>query len=214
MGRGKPAKGELRVSRADRDDAVRRLRAYESKGYLAENEAMARIGLVEASTTTDEIAAAFVDLPQLGAKSPSTERRISQDDRADAVELLREALLQHRITADEFVAAKAQVDEARTRQEIDAAFHGLTKPKRAMLADQARRSAKEVTTSTGRAVRAGGRRVVSTVLRTALVLLLFLVALVATLVGNGVVAAISVLGALLVVVSGAAGRRGGRSRTR
>lgn len=198
--RRRPKKGDLRVSADDRRDAVRRLEAYAARGYLDAAAAATRTRLVEASSTFNDIAAVFTDLPSLDTKAPTTERRISSADRADAVERLSAAMLDYRITTEECVAAKDQIEKARTREEIDAAFHGLTDSKRAMAMNQAAQAAKQAATVTVRAVKAGGRRVVSTILRAAIALVLMVIGIVAAIAGSGIVAAICLAGAACAAI--------------
>lgn len=150
--------GDLRLSDADRADAVRRLRVHESMGHLRSEEASDRIAVVDASKTPDEIAKLFADLPALPARAPSIERRISTQDRQDAIGLLEKAYSEGRIEADECAAAKDQVHAARTRSEIDAAFHGLSSPTRVAAAKTAANVTKGTAGLTTRMVAEGGRR--------------------------------------------------------
>jgi uncharacterized protein DUF1707 len=144
--------GERRVSDADRADAIRRLRVHESMGRLDKPEAEERIAAVEASRTPDEIAQLFVDLPALPARPPSVARRISSQDRQDAIHLLEKAYSEGRMKPEECARAKDQVHAARTRTEIDAAFHGLSTPTRVVAEETATKAAKTTATLTARAL--------------------------------------------------------------
>lgn len=122
--------GDLRASDADRADAVRRLEMHKKLGHLTDVEEKHLVGLVKRSKTPNEIAKAFVGLPALPARPSGAERRISIEDRDKAIDLLQGARQEGRIGSDEYAAAREQVNSARTRSEIEAAFRGLETPSR------------------------------------------------------------------------------------
>ncbi len=155
----KLGRGDLRLSNAGRTDAIRRLEVHKSMGHLTGTEAEARVTLVRGSTTPDQVAKLFVDLPALPARPPSNERRISTQDRDDAIDLLEKARLEGRIEEHEHAAAKAQVRAARTRSELDAAFHGLSTPTHAAVVKTASNVTKQAAGVTARVAMEGGRRV-------------------------------------------------------
>jgi hypothetical protein len=111
---------------------------------------------VEAAATPNQIAAVFVGagLPELPARSPATARRASTQDRNEAIGLLEKAYAEGRLEAHECAAAKDRVNAARTREEIDAAFHGLSSPSRVA----AKQKASTATSATSRAMAAGSHR--------------------------------------------------------
>lgn len=150
---------QLRVSDADRIDAIRRLRAHEAMGHLEGAEASDRVEAVKSSMTPEEVARSFVDLPALTARPPSIERRISTQDRQDAIFLLERAYSEGRIEVHECAAAKDQVVNARTRSEIDAAFHGLSTPRRAAMGAKASSATKQAADLGSQVLTEGGRRV-------------------------------------------------------
>lgn len=83
-------RGELRASDADREDAFRRIEVHEQMGHINQAELSMLSSAVKVAATPNEIAKIFVDagLPELPARSPSTERRVSSQDRAEATRLL------------------------------------------------------------------------------------------------------------------------------
>lgn len=111
--------------------------------------------------TPNEITKVFVDegLPELPARTPTTEHRVSAQDRAEAIALLAKAYAEGRIQAHECAEATDQVSHARTRGEIDAAFHGLSIPRRVAAAKAASNTAEQTAKLTTRVVGEGGRRV-------------------------------------------------------
>lgn len=152
-------RGDFRSSDADREDAYRRLRVHQSMGHLNEVEIAKLSAAVKVAATPNEITKIFVDagLPELPARSPSTERRVSTQARAEAIGLLEEAYAEGRIEAHECAAAKDQVSAARTRSEIDAAFHGLSSPSRVAAANAAGQTVELTTRAVGEAGRRAGR---------------------------------------------------------
>jgi Domain of unknown function (DUF1707) len=149
-------RGEFRASHADRKDAYHRLALHEKMGHLNEVEASELERDIDACATLNGIGQLFVaaGLPELPARSPVTERRVSSQDRAKAVALLEKAYAEGRLKTHECAEAKDQVSAARTRNEIDAAFHGLSSPTRVAVANTAGETAR---LTTG-AIREGGRR--------------------------------------------------------
>lgn len=156
---------------------------------------------VDASTTLNEIAKAFVDasLPELPARSPSTERRVSAQDRDEAISLLWEAHAEGRIKAHEYAAAKHQVSVARTRSEIDAAFHGLSSPTRVAAA----RTASNVTKQTTHMVAEGGRRAGKAFRRGMFASGALMIGIILLIAGVGAGALICFVGAVLLFISAA-----------
>lgn len=191
--------GDLRASRADREDAIRRLEMHRSMGHLNEDEMSARIELLDASRTPKDIAKVLVDLPPLAAGSPPEERRISTQDRDQAIDLLEESRREGRITAGEHEAAKAQVRAARTRSEINAAFHGLSSPTRVAAA----KTASNMTKQTTRLVAEGGRRARKSFQRALLAVAALMIGVILVIAGMGIGALICFVGAVLLFVSAA-----------
>jgi hypothetical protein len=154
--RKKPHARTRSASHADREDAYRRLALHEEMGHLNEVEASELGRDTDACVTLNEIAQVFVaaSLPELPARSPVTERRISLQEKAEAVALLEEAYAEGRLEPHECAEAKDRVNVARTRSEIDAAFHGLSSPTRLAVVNKAGQTA-SLTTGV---IREGGRR--------------------------------------------------------
>lgn len=194
---------DLRVSDADRADAIRRLRAHESMGHLEETEARHRVSVVEASKTPDEIARLFADLPALAARPPSIERRVSSRDRQDAIHLLEKAYSEGRIEPEECAAAKDRVHAARTRTEIEAAFHGLSTPTRVVAEERAVKAATQTATFTARAFVQIRRRTGKAFRRAVFAVGALLIGIVLAVAGIGAGALISFLCAVLLFVSAA-----------
>jgi Flp pilus assembly protein TadB len=194
---------QLRVSDADRADAIRRLRAHESMGHLESKEASDRVEAVQASTTPEEIAKLFVELPALTARPPSIERRSSTQDRQDAISLLEKAYSEGRIEAQECAVAKDRVHAARTRSEIDAAFHGLSTPTRAALGEKASSATKQATELSSSALAEGGRRAGKAFRRGVLAVGALMIGIVLVIAGVGVGALVFFLGAVVLFVSAA-----------
>lgn len=117
---------DLPASDADRQDAIRQIRLHESVGHLTSDEADKRVEIIYTCRTRGSIAAVLAGLPDVGQRE--VPRRITQRDRDEALKQIDEALLDGRITSDEHAVASAQVNQARTRQELKAAFGGLTNP--------------------------------------------------------------------------------------
>jgi len=195
--------GDLRVSGADRTDALRRLDVHAKMGHLSEGDARLRKSHVEASDTRSEIAKVFVDLPALPDRAPSIERRISQADRDAACDLLEKAHAEGRIEDGEYAAAKAQVRAARTRSELDAAFHGLRSPTH----DAALKTASEVTKkaaeATTRVVSEGGRRIGRSFRYGVLTIGALMLGTILLIAGVGAPALVCFLGAVFFFVSAA-----------
>jgi len=176
---------------------------HESMGHLKPNEASARRELVKASRTPDDVAKVFVDLPALPADSPRAEQRISEQDRDNAVGLLREAHAERRIDADEFVAAEAQVRAARTRNEINAAFRGLSSPIWSAAAKTTSNVAKQTAGLTTRVIAEGGRRARKAFLRVAFAMAAAMIGTILLIAGVGTAALICFVGAVLLFVGAA-----------
>lgn len=197
----KPKAGDLRASDADRKDAIRRLEAHGSLGHLSDDELSARVSLAEASKTSNEISRVFADLPALDASSRSAEPRISKREREEAISLLEEAHSDGRLDHDEHEAALARVHAARTRREIEAAFHGLSTPSRTA----AVKKASSATKQTAGFVAEGGRRLSKAFLRGMLSLGALAIAIVLLIAGIGIAALVCfVVSVTLFVGAGAA----------
>lgn len=194
---------QLRVSDADRADAIRRLQAHESIGHLDCKEASDRIEVVEASTTPEQIARLFAELPALTARPPSIERRISAQDRQDAISLLETAYSEGRIEAHECAAAKDRVHAARTRSEIDVAFHGLSTPTRVALGKKASSAKKQAAELSSSMLAEGRRRTGKALRRGVLALGALMLGVVLLIAGIGVGALVCFLGAVALFVSAA-----------
>jgi hypothetical protein len=198
-------RGEFRASDADRVDAFRRLEVHKSMGHLDEAEVSTLREAVEASATLNEIAKVFVDagLPELPARSPSTERRISAQDRDEAIGLLEKAYAEGRIETGECAAAKDQVSVARTRTEIDAAFHGLSSPTRVAAAKTASGATKQTAKLTTHVVAEGGRRAGKAFRRGVFAVGALMIGIILAVAGIGTGALICFVGAVLLFVSAA-----------
>lgn len=194
-------RGDFRASDADRKDAHRRIDVHQTMGHLDEDRASTLHQEVDSATTLNEIAKVFVDagLPELPARSPSTERRVSSQERAEAISLLEEAYAEGRIETAECAAAKDQVSVARTRSEIDAAFHGLSSPTRVAVAN----TASNVTKQTTHVVAEGGRRVGKAFRRGVFAVGAMMLGLILLIAGIGTAALICFVGAVLLGVSAA-----------
>ena len=153
-------RGEFRASDADREDAYRRLEVHQTMGHIDEEARLRIRAAVEVAETPNEITKVFVaeGLPELPARSPSTERRVSAQDRAAAIGLLEKAFAESRITADECAEATDRVSKARTRSEVDAAFHGLSTPSRVAVEKAAANVAEKTAKLSTPALGEGGRR--------------------------------------------------------
>jgi len=194
-------RGEFRASDADRVDAFRRLEVHRSMGHLDEAEISRLREAVDAAATLNDIVRVFVNagLPKLPARSPSTEQRISSQDRAEAISLLEKAYAEGRIETGECAAAKDQVSVARTRSEIDAAFHGLSSPTRVAVAN----TASNVTKQTTQAVVEGGRRVGKAFRRGVFAAGATMIGVILLIAGIGTAALICFVGGVLFFVSAA-----------
>jgi len=201
----KSKRGEFRASDADRADALRRLEVHESMGHLRADEASTLREALQASTTVSELAKVFVDanLPELPARSPLTERRISTRERDEAVGMLEKACAEGQIEDAECAAAKEQVRVARTRSEIDAAFHGLATPTRIAAAKSASDAARKTARVTSRVAKEGGRRAGKALRRSVLAAGMLMVAVILVIAGIGVGAVICFVGSVLLFVSAA-----------
>jgi Domain of unknown function (DUF1707) len=194
-------RGEFRASDADREDAFRRIKVHETMGHLDEREAWALQMAVKASPTVNDIAKAFVDagLPELPARSPSTERRVSTQEKDEAISLLEKAYAEGRIETGECAAAKDRVSVARTRSEIDAAFHGLASPTRVAVANTTSNVTKQAT----HVFAESGRRVGTAFRRGMLAAGAMMIGVILLIAGIGAAALICLVGAVLVGVSAA-----------
>jgi uncharacterized protein DUF1707 len=196
--------GDLRASNADRRDAIRRLEAHNSLGHLSDDECSARVALVRASKTPNEIAKVFTDLPELAANSASSERRISIRERDEAIDLLEDARLNGQLDEDEHAAAKAQVLAARTRGEIDVAFHGISTPSRAAAVRTASHATKQTVEVTSHVVVEGGRRLGKAFLRGLLSIGMLMIGLILLIAGIGIAALICFVASVLLFVGAGA----------
>lgn len=192
-------RGDFRASDADREDAFRRIRVHQSMGHLDRADALDLRETVEAASSLNEIVRAFelAGLPELPARSPLTERRISTQDRDEAIGLLKKAYAEGRIELGECEAAEEQVRAARTRSEMDAAFHGLSSPTRVAVAN----AASTVTTQTTHAVAIGGRRAGKAFRRWVLSVGALMIGVILLIAGIGTAALICFLGAVILFVS-------------
>lgn len=194
-------RGDFRASDSDREDAHRRIDVHQTMGHLDEDRASTLRQEVDAATTLNAITKVFVDagLPELPARSPSTERRVSSEERAEAISLLEKAYAEGRIETAECAAAKDQVSVARTRSEIDAAFHGLSSPTRVAVAN----TASSVTKQTTHVVTEGGRRVGKAFRRGVLSGGALLMGIILLIAGVGTAALVCFLGAVVLLGSAA-----------
>jgi uncharacterized protein DUF1707 len=199
----KVKRDQLRLSNADRADAIRRLQAHEAMGHLQSAEASHRIKTVEESTSPAEVTQLFVDLPPLTVRPPSIERRISTQDRDEAVLFLEKAFSEGRLTADECAEAKDRVDGARTRSEIDSAFHGLSTPTRAAMAEKASGAAKQAADLGSQVLAESGRRAGKAIRRGVLAVGALMIGIILLIAGVGVGALAFCLGAVVLLASAA-----------
>lgn len=181
---------------------MRRLEVHESMGHLSGDEASMLRQALETSATVNELTKVFVDanLPELPARSPLTERRISTRERDEAMALLERACAEGRIDEAECAAAKEQVRVARTRSGIDGAFHGLSTPTRVAAAKTVSDVARQSVRVTSRVAKEGGRRAGKAVGRGALAVGLLVVAVILAIAGIGTGAVICVVGSVLLFV--------------
>jgi Domain of unknown function (DUF1707) len=186
---------DLPASDADRQDAIRQVRLHESVGHLTSDEADKRIEIISTCRTRESIAAVLADLPDVGQRE--VPHRISQRDRDEALKQIDEALLDGRITPDEHAAASAQVKQARTRPELNAAFSGLPNPTIAAARRKAVDAGRTAAEVSGRAVAEGGRRVSTAVARWIVAVVVAIVGIVTLILGQylvgGVLLAIGVV---------------------
>ncbi len=198
-------RGEFRASNADREDAFRRLEAHRSMGHLDQDELPGLYAAVEAAATPNQIGEVFAiaGLPTLPARSPSTERRVSAPDRAEAIGLLEKAYAEGRLEAHECAAAKDQVSAARTRSEIDGAFHGLSTASRVAAAKTATDLAEQTAGLTRRAIGESGRRARRAFRHGVFALAALMIGVILLIAGIGTAALVCFVGAVLLFVSAA-----------
>lgn len=204
--RGRKAqRGEFRASGEDRADAFRRLEAHKSLGHIGEREAATVRKEIEDAETPNEIVEVFVhaNLPELPARSPATEGRVSDQDRRSAIARLEMAQREGRLTPEECAAATNRVYAARTRNEIDAAFHGLPSPSRAARAEAASTVAGQGAALGSRMVKEGGRRAGKVFRRGVLSIGALLLGFIFLIAGMGMVALVCFVVAVLLFVSAA-----------
>lgn len=201
----KRKRGDFRASDADRADAVRRLEVHEQMGHLRPDEAPALREALKSSVTLNDLTGVFVDanLPELPARSPLTERRISERERDEAVELLDKACAEGRIDDDECAAASERVRVARTRNEIDAAFHGLSTPTRVAASKAASDLARHTARVTSHVAKEGGRRAGKAVRRGVLAVGMLMLAVILAIAGIGIGAFVCFVGSVLLFVGAA-----------
>jgi Domain of unknown function (DUF1707) len=169
------------ASDADRQDAKRQIGLHESVGHLTSDEASARIRIIDNCRTRDSLAAVLADLPEI--RRPQTGHRISQGERDNAVGQIHDAYFDGRLTKTEHDLAVAQVERARTRQELNLAFRGLTKPS----LTSARQKAAVATRASGRVAAEGGRRAAVAFVRWLVAVVVGLVGIVMLVLGYYVV---------------------------
>jgi hypothetical protein len=202
--------GDRRAARADRVDAVRRLEAHCALGHIDLVEMEGRKSLVEGSKTPNEIAKVFDDLAELDTLPGSAPRRISADDKVEALARLAKAREEARIEEEEYKASVAQVVSARTAEEIEAAFRGLPAPSASERVADASIKAAAVT---GRLAAEGGRRARTAFLRFLFACAALLIGVVLLVAGGGTATVICFVAAvLLFVAAGAAFVTSGGSR--
>lgn len=190
------------ASDADREGAIRKVRLHESVGHLTSAEADKRIEIIYTCRTRQSIAAVLADLPDVERRDVS--HRISQRDRDEALRQLDKALDGGRITVNEAVAARAQVEQARTRQELNAAFRGLTNPAVAAAGRKA--------LGTGVAVAEGSRRALIAFLRWVVAVVVAIAGIVALALGSYVLGGILLCLSVLIWVSSVAALFASRRR--
>jgi hypothetical protein len=189
---------DLPASDADREDAIRQIRLHESAGHLTSDEADDRVKIIATCRTRESIAAVLADLPDI--RQPEAARRISQRDRDDALRQIDKALLDGRITSSEHALASAQVKQARTRQELNVAFRGLTNPAVGAARGRAVDAGRAAAEVSERVVE-GGRRVLIAFLRWVLAVVVAIVGIVMLIVGYPAVGGILLAVGVLIWVS-------------
>lgn len=150
--------GHRRATKAEREDAIRRLEMYSLQGAISPEERQRRVARVEISQTPDEISEVFGDLGSLDAdKTGRADKLVSKQQRDEAIRQLNAHLAAERLTVDEHRDAVDQVRNARNRIEIDAAFRGLTSPRITTMQDGASDAIRDARAATIEVAHAGAR---------------------------------------------------------
>jgi Domain of unknown function (DUF1707). len=190
-------KGNRRATKAEREDAIRRLEMYEMHGAISTDERDRRITRVDMSHTPNEIAELFHDLGVLDAdKVARGERLASKQQRDEATRQLNIHLAEERLNVDEHRRAVEQVSSARNQVEIDAAFRGLKPPRITAIQDSTSEKAKKAgALATGaarvgtKAAIEGGRRAGRALMRFVLAIAALLIAIIVGVAGGGLAGA-------------------------
>jgi hypothetical protein len=139
-----PARDGLRASQAQRDAAARKLAIHHQQGRLSDAEYERRRLLVENhSVSPRQIARSLEGLPPIKpARSKRDERLTSDTERDQAIGRLNGFVADGTLTIDEHRERVDAVRNARSRDEIAAAFDDLLRHDYQKLADEARHKAK------------------------------------------------------------------------
>ncbi|MFZ1579433.1 MAG: DUF1707 domain-containing protein [Nostocoides sp.] len=111
------------ASDEDRNKAIRAVHLSLSQGHLRTSEAEELVRIIHEVRTREGIRLVLNDLPILGKTPTST--YLTNDARARAQIQLDRYYREGRLTQVEYTVKRAQVEDARTRQELDEAFTGL-----------------------------------------------------------------------------------------
>jgi DUF1707 SHOCT-like domain len=176
-------KGARRATEAERRDAVRRLKMYVSQGAIEPKDGENRIAQVEKSKTPHDISEAFYDLGPLDGDRP--ERRVSQQQRDEAIRQLTVHGEEGRITPEEHRRAVGQVRHARNQTEINAAFRGLRSPRVTAASEKTKKAGELARSAAGE----GGRRAKHAVMRLTLAVAALVIAIPVAIIGGGAVGA-------------------------
>ena len=103
--------------------AIRAVHLSLSQGHLRTSEAEELVRIIHEVRTREGIRLVLNDLPILGKTPTST--YLTNDARARAQIQLDRYYREGRLTQVEYTVKRAQVEDARTRQELDEAFTGL-----------------------------------------------------------------------------------------
>lgn len=124
FGRPAPPEPHHRISDSDREETVADLSRAHEEGRLDTAELEERIGRGYAALTYAQLEALVVDI-RAGERAPRCKRRVSDREREGAVAVLRAALGEGRLSADEFSERAQRAFEARSAEEVTAVLRDL-----------------------------------------------------------------------------------------
>jgi len=135
---GRRGRREARVTKDERDAALRRLALHREARQMSAAEYRHRVRIVRNATVHAEIEAELTELPPLRPRRQAPgERLVTDAERAAAEERLRKEHVAGRLTFEEYEKRSDVVADARTRNEIESAFFGLRSPTAAKRAETA-----------------------------------------------------------------------------